>query len=89
MPSVRDLATTTKINPNTVQKALAELERESLITTERTNGKFVTTDENKLEHVRVQFINDKVDSFLNDMEQLGIDRKVLIKYLKTRKEVDE
>lgn len=82
LPSVRDLAITTKINPNTVQKSLAELEREGLVTTERTNGKFVTTDEDKIEQTRAQFINDKVDSFLNDMEQIGIDRKVLIKYLK-------
>lgn len=82
MPSVRDLAVSTKVNPNTVQKALAELEREGLITTERTNGKFVTTDEDIIDEVRAKIINEKVDGFLSDMEQIGIDRKVLIKYLK-------
>lgn len=79
---MRDLAVSTKVNPNTVQKALAELEREGLITTERTNGKFVTTDEGIIDEVRVKIINEKVDGFLSDMEQIGIDRKVLIKYLK-------
>ena len=42
LPSVRELALITKVNPNTMQKALAELEDEGLVYTERTNGKFVT-----------------------------------------------
>ena len=45
LPSVRDFATTFKVNPNTMQKALAELESMKLIYTERTNGKYVTKDE--------------------------------------------
>ena len=45
MPSVRELALIMKVNPNTMQKALAELENEQLIYTERTNGKYVTEDE--------------------------------------------
>ena len=44
LPWVRDLAMQTKVNPNTMQKALVELEELSLIYTERTNGKYVTTD---------------------------------------------
>ena len=47
LPSVREFATTFKVNPNTMQKALAELENMKLIYTERTNGKYVTKD-NKL-----------------------------------------
>ena len=46
IPSVRELALTYKVNPNTMQKALIELEENGLIKTERTNGKFVTEDEN-------------------------------------------
>lgn len=44
LPSVRDLAMESKVNPNTMQKALSELEDDKLIYTERTNGKFVTDD---------------------------------------------
>lgn len=44
LPSVRDLALMIKVNPNTIQRALSELEDASLIYTERTNGKFVTCD---------------------------------------------
>ena len=42
LPSVRDLAIQAKVNPNTMQRALAELEDAKLIHTERTNGKFIT-----------------------------------------------
>lgn len=49
MPSVRELALIMKVNPNTMQKALAELENEQLIYTERTNGKYVTEDEELIE----------------------------------------
>lgn len=85
LPSVRDLAMSTQVNPNTAQKALAELEREELIVTERTNGKFVTANDDTIDKVRAKFINEKVDNFLNDMEQIGISRKVLIKHLKERR----
>lgn len=85
LPSVRDLAMSTQVNPNTAQKALAELEREELIITERTNGKFVTANDDTIDKVRAKFINEKVDNFLNDMEQIGISRKVLIKHLKERR----
>ena len=44
LPSIRDLAITYKVNPNTVSKALSELENISLIYTERTNGKYVSSD---------------------------------------------
>ncbi len=82
LPSVRDLAMATQVNPNTVQKSLLELEHDGLITTERTNGKFVTTNVDIIDKARDDFINDKVESFLNDMEQIGISHKVLIKHLK-------
>ena len=45
IPSVREYALQMKVNPNTVQKALVELERDGLIYTERTNGKYVTNDD--------------------------------------------
>ena len=44
IPSVRDLAADTGVNPNTVQRALAELDRSGLTTAERTAGRFVTAD---------------------------------------------
>ena len=52
MPSVRELAVQAKVNPNTAQRALGELEEEGLLYTERTNGKFVTRDEERIRRER-------------------------------------
>ena len=52
LPSVRELALTVRVNPNTMQIALVELENEGLIYTERTNGKFVTKNEELIEKVK-------------------------------------
>ena len=55
LPSVREFATTFKVNPNTMQKALAELESLELIYTERTNGKYVTKDEKLIEKLKDEY----------------------------------
>ena len=59
LPSVRELALMMKVNPNTMQKALAELEDEKLIYTERTNGKYVTEDEKLIEKVKKEISTRK------------------------------
>lgn len=80
IPSVRDLALLTKVNPNTMQKALFELEREGLIYTERTNGKYVTSDEKLIEKVKLEIIDEKVNNFLKDMKKIGITNEEIKKY---------
>lgn len=82
LPSVRDLALEAKVNPNTMQRALTELEELKLIHTERTNGKFVTTNTKLLNQYREHFITNKVHNFLAEMSALGFDQKTIIKYLK-------
>lgn len=82
IPSVRDLATIARVNPNTMQRALIELEQLKLITTERTNGKFVTTNEKYLSKFREKFALIKTRKFLTEMSELGFDHKSTIKYLK-------
>jgi len=52
LPSVRDLAIEIKANPNTVQRALVDLEQTGLIYTQRTNGKFVTEDKQLVQKIR-------------------------------------
>lgn len=79
--SVRELAIQTKVNPNTMQKALLELENEKLIYTERTNGKFVTEDSKLIEKIKNELARKKVKQYISDMEKLGIDNKSAIKYL--------
>ena len=81
LPSVRELALIMKVNPNTMQKALAELENEKLIYTERTNGKFVTEDEKMIEKTKKQLAQEKVNNYLNSMESIGIGYESAVKYL--------
>ena len=82
MPSVRELALNMKVNPNTMQKALTELEDEKLIYTERTNGKYVTEDEKLIEKVRINLAKEKVNNYLKSMNSIGIDLEESIEYLK-------
>ncbi len=81
IPSVRELALTARVNPNTMQKALAELEAEKLVKTERTNGKFVTDDTELIEKAKKSLAKQKVETYLNDMQSIGISQREAIKYL--------
>lgn len=71
LPSVRDLASEASVNPNTMQRALAELERYGLVYTNRTSGRFITEDESLIKQLRVGLAKKHVDTFLTNMEQLG------------------
>ena len=81
IPSVRELALHIKINPNTVSKALTELENEKLIYTERTNGKFVTDDKDLINKIKKELSNDIINKFLLDMQSLGITYNDALNYL--------
>ncbi|MDE6019448.1 MAG: GntR family transcriptional regulator [Ruminococcus sp.] len=81
IPSVREMAVKMQVNPNTMQKALAELENEGLIYTERTNGKYVTEDEGLIEKTKTELAQQKVINFINDMQDIGIDLDKSIEYL--------
>ena len=82
LPSVRELAVMAKVNPNTMQKALTELESDRLIFTERTNGKYVTKDQSLLDKYRAELAADIVQKYTSDMAKIGITYADSIKYLK-------
>lgn len=71
LPSVRELALITKVNPNTMQKALIELEETGLIFTERTNGKFVTGDCELIQKHKKEYADSLCRKFISDMNKLG------------------
>lgn len=81
LPSVRELALMMKVNPNTMQKALVELENEKLIYTERTNGKYVTEDKELIENAKKELAQEKVNNYLKSMQDIGINYDSAIKYL--------
>lgn len=71
LPSVRDLAAEAAVNPNTMQKALAELERSGLIHSQRTNGRYVTEDIQMINQMKKEMAKEKILDFLSLMKQLG------------------
>ena len=79
--SVRELALEYKVNPNTMQKALVELENEGLVYTERTNGKFVTSNKKLVQKVKNELAKEKVTKYINDMKDIGIEYKDAVEYL--------
>ena len=74
LPSVRDLAAEASVNPNTMQKALTELERSGLVYTQRTSGRFITEDVSKMTELKEQIAREQIQLFLKNMEQLGLTR---------------
>ena len=81
MPSVRELALIMKVNPNTMQKALSELESMNLIYTERTNGKYVTKDEKIIEKLKDEYAMTLAKSYFQGMKRIGLGKADSIKYL--------
>ena len=71
-PSVRDLAQEAAVNPNTMQKALSELERSGLIYSQRTSGRFITEDKELIHQMKKELAAAEVSAFVAHMKQLGI-----------------
>lgn len=78
IPSVRELAQEFEVNPNTMQRALSEMERENLFYTERTSGRFVTTDEDMIMTLRNHLAEQELKRFMEYMEKIGYTKKEMI-----------
>ena len=71
LPSVRELAVASSVNPNTMQKALGELENLGLVFTERTNGKFVTHDTLLINSFKQKYAEETTLAYLKSMQVVG------------------
>ncbi len=71
LPSVRELAAEASVNPNTMQKALAELERNALIITQRTSGRIVTEDTELIQKTQANLADKYIENFFRAMKELG------------------
>ena len=89
LPAVRDLAAEASVNPNTMQKALAELERDGLVHTERTAGRFITEDETMIKQLQEKLAREQVDQFFARMEQLGVSRVETLRMLQAAAQENE
>ena len=85
LPSVRDLATEAGVNPNTMQRALAQLEQDGLAKADRTAGRLVTRDAAALEAVRIQEARAVIQQYFEAMAALGYTREQALALLKAKK----
>ena len=81
LESVRDLAVKARVNPNTMQKALSELERIGLVRTERTAGRFITDDKERIKKMKQDIAEEEIFLFLNKMKSLGFEKSDVVKLL--------
>ena len=75
LPSVRELAADAAVNPNTLQKAFTELERSGLVYTQRTNGRYITEDQERISRVREELARECTQSYLSNIRRLGYERE--------------
>ena len=78
LPSVRELAMEASVNPNTMQKALSELERIGLVHSRRTSGRFITEDETMIKQLKTETATEHIREFLKSMEYLGFTRPEIL-----------
>ncbi len=84
--SVREFASDANVNPNTMQKALTELEKRGVVYSRRTLGRFITDDPEKLEEMRTELALKEIQSFLGAMRRLGYTYKEAVTLLSEKTE---
>ena len=82
LPSVRDLAVDAAVNPNTMQKALSELERCGLVYSQRTSGRFITDDASMICGMRKELAQEHITLFFKQMRQLGFSDEETLEMMK-------
>ena len=75
VPAVRELAMDAGVNPNTMQRALAELERRGLVYSERTSGRFITKEESVLKDLRDDLARHYFDELTEKLGKIGMDHE--------------
>ncbi|WP_293009312.1 MULTISPECIES: GntR family transcriptional regulator [unclassified Oscillibacter] len=78
LASVRDLAVEAGVNPNTMQRALTELERDGLVYSQRTAGRFVTEDTAMIESAKRKLADRQIQNFLTAMTRLGFNKEEIL-----------
>ena len=88
LAAVRDLASEAGVNPNTMQRAFQELERLGLVYTQRSNGRFVTEDEDVIETTKKALAEASIRSFMDSMQRIGYTREDIIRLLESNEKED-
>ena len=81
LPAVRELALDAGVNPNTMQRALSELERSGMVYSQSTSGRYVTEDQSIIDQARNDLAQRQISQFFSDMEELGYPRTTVLTLL--------
>lgn len=81
LESVREMASRLAVNPNTIQRAFLELERQGFIVTQRAVGRFVSDNQEFIEKIKRQRIQETIQQFMDEMARYGVKHQELIAYL--------
>ncbi|AYV67297.1 MULTISPECIES: GntR family transcriptional regulator [Niallia] len=81
LPSVREMAIASGVNPNTIQRTYGELERMKIVETRRGQGTFITESEDIIEELRTKLQHDLLEQFIRNMQELGIKREEMVQLL--------
>ena len=88
LPSVRELAAEASVNPNTMQKALSELERTGLVYSQRTSGRFITEETKMIDDIKSEMAREIISQFLENMQKLGFQKDEAVSLMKQTIEGD-
>lgn len=86
LPSVRDMAGEASVNPNTMQRSLAQLENDGLLFSQRTSGRFVTEDVEKIMQTKNSLAMNLINEFIENMSSLGYDKQQTITLIRSTAE---
>jgi DNA-binding transcriptional regulator YhcF (GntR family) len=89
LPSVRDLAMEANVNPNTMQRALVEMERSGLIYSERTTGRFVTLEQKRIDDLKDELSKEYFDQFFESLYSLGFSDKEIVLAVKRKCKMED
>ncbi|KLV22363.1 GntR family transcriptional regulator [Niallia circulans] len=81
LPSVREMAIASGVNPNTIQRTYGELERMKIVETRRGQGTFITESEDIIEELRTKLQHDLLEQFIRNMQELGIKKEEMVQLL--------
>lgn len=88
LSAVRDMAAEAGVNPNTMQRAFQELERQGLVYTQRSSGRYVTEDMTVIENTKRTLARENIKSFMDSMRRIGYSREEIIRLLESSEKED-
>lgn len=89
LPSVRELAAEASVNPNTMQKAMQELERKGMVFAQRTSGRFITEDRVMIQQLKEEMASAQIQEFFQKMMQLGFQKEEMMNMIQKALEDDK